>query len=191
MLFTVALGLASVWMWNGFQISRENVTVDLPMVQSDQILSVFAIEQRWMPIGGGSGPDGPHIGFYVESENEHAITFQLWNYLKKRPVFLFVRNDGSANSKTSVPYFLECLEPGTLRSVTTSESFEGKILRLSPRQHIEFDVPRPKSKGRCWVRVPIDNDPAEIERLDSFQPSDWKEFDRTATRYVSAPFYNK
>lgn len=178
-------------MWKGFEVARENIKVDLPSVQSEEVIQVFGIERRWMPMGGGSGPDGPHIDFRIESENERTVTLRMSNYLDKQSVYLFVRREDSTRSRFSSPYFLECLTPGSLRSIVTLQSFGGEVHQLYPGQYIELDVPKPNTKSRCWVSIPVDDDPAEIDKLNYFQPTDWKDFDQTVRRYMSTAFHKK
>ncbi len=153
---------------------------------------------RFSALSGGGCPweeevarIGPHIDFRIESENERTVTLRLSNYLDKQSVYLFVRREDSTRSRFSSPYFLECLTPGSLRSIVTSQSFGGEVHQLYPGQYIELDVPKPNTRSRCWVSIPVDDDPAEIDKLNYFQPTDWKDFDQTVRRHMSTAFHKK
>ncbi len=75
MLITFALGLASVFVFNGSLQLSDEVTVQLPKTESksENVLIVFPLCRSEMPRGGGSGPDWtPPPGWIplVEKENE-------------------------------------------------------------------------------------------------------------------------
>ncbi|PYT01090.1 MAG: hypothetical protein DMF63_05365 [Acidobacteria bacterium] len=54
-LMTFTLGVAAVWMVNGFAIANRNVPVDLPSAIHGNVLLIFPIEQKRMPRDGGGG----------------------------------------------------------------------------------------------------------------------------------------
>jgi hypothetical protein len=197
LLFAVALGLASVWMWRGFAIANEYVSVDLPVVHSEEILQVFPIGRRWMPIEGGSGPDSPHVSLYLKSENDGVRTFRLGNYLDDKPIYVFLEHDAKSKLNVSVPYFLECLAPGKTESVAEFRDILSprRVHRIDPQKYVEFSVHTgPEIKGRCWVSVPYFRDAASaVEQFRSTRPniSNRDDFERQIGFYLSQPFFTE
>jgi hypothetical protein len=56
MLATFAIGLASVFAFNGLLKYSDEIYVDLPKVNSDSIILVYPKCRFEIPPGGGSGP---------------------------------------------------------------------------------------------------------------------------------------
>lgn len=52
---TLAIGLASVWFFKGMYKGFFDVPVELPKVESENILVVFPRTKKQMPFSGGSG----------------------------------------------------------------------------------------------------------------------------------------
>ncbi len=192
LLFSLAFGLASVWMWNAFAIGSGVVVVNLPEARSDTLVQVFGIERRWMPSGGGSGPHGPYVSLRMISENAAAVTFELSNFLGGPAIFVAGGTKGTGNS---IPYFLECLPHGSNRAVVIRQPlrFDGSIKRLDDQKSIEITVPKPEGAGKCWLLVPFDRDAATIAAnfASPFDPVDLKDFENRVADYVSCAFINE
>ncbi len=192
LLFTLAIGLAAVWMWNGVRAGREYVHVDIPSVQSGELIQVFGVEHRWMPIGGGSAPDSPNVSSDLE-ERGNAVVFKLSNYLRDTPIY--VASTGKGES-LQIPFFLECLSPPGLTPTRYSPAFvfSGQVTKLDERESLEIRIQRPEIKGRCWISVPYSRDTEGVRSLfgsGPFDPIDRMQFDLQTERYASEPFFNR
>lgn len=72
MLMTFALGLAIVFMSNGSLQFSDEILVNLPKTESENVLIVFPLCRSERPLGGGSGPDWtPPPGWVPLGEKEN------------------------------------------------------------------------------------------------------------------------
>ena len=192
MLLTAAFGLAAVWIWRGVEAGREYVHVDIPTVNSSEMIEVFGVEHRWMPIGGGSGPSSPNVSSGLEERGD-AVIFTLSNYLDGPSIYVASRGKGKS---LQIPFFLECLAPNETVPVRFSPAFEfsGQVTNLGDRQSLEIRVPRPNIQGRCWINVPYSREAESVHSFFEagvFEPLDRATFDRRVQYYASEPFFNK
>ena len=162
-IYTFALGLAAVWMYNGFLIGSEYVHVDLPRAESAEVLQVFPKKPFAGMAWGGSGPHGPHVSLYsISTKDEFQITVVLGNFLEV-PIYMPRRRQ----SPDSVPYFMECQDAkGSPIYVIPSEfQFTSDVIELQPSKELRIGIPRPESATVCAIAVPFEEDRAAAFRL--------------------------
>ncbi|HEV8593452.1 MAG TPA: hypothetical protein VGQ55_15210 [Pyrinomonadaceae bacterium] len=89
-LFTFALGLAAVYMWNGLSIGMSEVPVDLPKIESnDEIMVVFPTSASDIGVPGHYGDrteqifDGRDLSLYDTTEFSRECGFESGKDLKR------------------------------------------------------------------------------------------------------------
>lgn len=192
LLFTLTLGLAGVWLWNGLRIGSEYVHVDLPEVRSDSVIQVFGIERRWFPRSGGSGPSGPNVGLELVGESSKILTFRLYNALHE-PIFLSRLQKKDRATPGSFPYFIECQSTRRAIPIPIKQTpyVHRSIQRLSPYSSIFLTIEKPQFEGTCILLVPYDKSEADAYAVfgtGPFAPKDWIRFGKRVTNYSGMYF---
>ena len=185
-LFAVALGLACVWFYKGIMLGKDYVHVDLPQTETGDVLSVFGIEQRFMPFGGGSHfCSGLYLDESSNSPNSDRLSFTVFQcpgfsrYDDRPPEFINVRHRAD-DSLEIAPYFFECSRPGSkpVRFVPDQTDFsEFQVQSITLTRDIEFTGEKPNWKGACQLYVGVAKDPSRAKELleqASFQSKDGK-----------------
>lgn len=155
-LYTFAIGLASVWMYNGFQIAGNYIHVDLPEVESAPVIQVF-VKSIFDTMGGGSSHGGPTVTLKrLENIESPRLKFRISNYLD-RPVYIPRINSSNQASKDFIPYFVVCQnsDGGRLYTIPTTFEFASVPSRIASKSKADFTIEKPASAQRCALAVPI------------------------------------
>src|SRR5688572_3055471 len=170
LILTLALGLAGVWMWNGWT-SADFVTVDLPKTQSADVIEVFGAEKRWLELSEGSHYRAGLIMLEssVTSEME-KLTFVLQHYADERPSFVNIRRTTDPNIIDISPYLLECRDG--IRNVILARSADNSHGFISKRQvrDLMFQVEKPSVSGVCQIYVGIADSSEDAQNMLFLDP---------------------
>lgn len=193
LLFTLALGLASVWTWTGFKIGNEHIAIDLPEVRSEDVIEVFGAERRWMPYGGG------HHFVDVRMVDTHEgsagkLTFLLI-YQQTNLPYVNVRRTAGTNTVEIAPFLLECRK-GSLNVVVdrSADNSEGFVAVTQDRD-LTFQVSKPEfSGGVCQLYVGVSGKKEESEKMLLFgsdEIGDGEHFWKNVEYFCSLRFNNQ
>ncbi len=188
-LFALAFGLACVWMTRGLLIARNDVEVNLPKVESENVLPVFVAEGRFHA-GGGSGPHGPNASLHLESADDKRIVLRFSNRLDKTIYFPQQLND------SGIPYFVECQSAagGPIIPIRNTFQLDKSVKMLESGSDLLMDIRRPYLRGKCIVGVPFEHSEADAHLLaenNPFKVETGNEFYRQTRNWVIEGFYNE
>ncbi len=165
-MYTFALGLAAVWMYDGFLIGSEYVSVELPKSNSDEIFQVV-LRKPFTNLGGGSGPSAPIVFLkQVPRKDPSRLYFALKNPTEKR---IYVPRVPTSDRKNNAAHahFLVCQDfrGGPIYVLSSGPEFEQWPSELKPDSETVFSVKRPEQARACILIVPYDFWAGAAQRL--------------------------
>ncbi len=190
-LFTLALGLASVWLHSGWVISSDHVAIELPKASTEVLL--VTLKNRYSGLGGGSGPHGPSVSLELKRRSSDHLTFRLAN-LTAKPVYIVHLPSTTGGSVQTVPYFMECWggeRVGQISVVSTTLDGVFELRKLEPEISLEFTISAPQKFSNCSVYVSYAEDFADANlllRQSAHLAKDWYEFEKKSSRWTCEVF---
>ena len=158
-----ALGLAAVYMWRGLSIGMNEVSVDLPKINSgDEVLTIFPSGDPWNPYGDRTEQllNGRNMSLYDTTEFSTECSFQagkvLRSCLRKRDAAReFVYDHWKQQRRGYLQVGLTCydcapvyhifIEPDQSGQWIISGTMEERTMPLKPTRIVDARFRKPAS----------------------------------------------